>query len=169
NDPRLEVYFAPTSEGEIVGAPIGGSGDASGLNEAAGSPGAPDLNFPLLTCEENAFLAAEAAFQLGDAAGAAGWVEQGIACSEAFWGVTLPRPTAITLEEIVAQKYMALFLSYEPWNTYKRTCLPAIQTFQGQPLPGRLFYSDDEAETNTNIPAADAQPAQNANDPAPCP
>ncbi|MGH7550456.1 MAG: SusD/RagB family nutrient-binding outer membrane lipoprotein [Gemmatimonadota bacterium] len=168
NDPRLQVYFAPVG-GEIVGAPIGGSGDASALSEVAGSPGASDFSFPLLTCEENAFLAAEAASQLGDAAGAAMWVEEGIACSEAFWGVTLPRPAAITLEEIITQKYMALFLSFEPWNTYKRTCLPAIETFQGQPLPGRLFYSDDEQETNTNIPPADAQPARNANDPAPCP
>ncbi|MGH7564627.1 MAG: SusD/RagB family nutrient-binding outer membrane lipoprotein, partial [Gemmatimonadota bacterium] len=146
NDPRLAVYFAPVM-GEFVGAPIGGSGDASALSEAAGSPAAPEFDFPLLTCEENAFLAAEAAFQLGDAAGAAMWVEEGIACSEAFWGVTLPRPSAITLEEIITQKYLALFLSYEPWNTNKRTCLPAIPTFEALPLPGRLFYSHDEAET----------------------
>jgi hypothetical protein len=36
----------------------------------------------------------------------------------------------------------------------------------GQKIPARFLYDASERNTNTNIPAASAQPARNANDPA---
>jgi hypothetical protein len=72
------------------------------------------------------------------------------------------------LDEILTERYLSLFLQIEIWNDYKRNCFPKLQTYQGQPIPGRLFYSDDERNANPNIPAPAAQPARNANDPAGC-
>lgn len=167
-DPRLEFYFQPI-EGEIVGSPIEPPIGASPLSITG--VGAQDFNFPIVTCAENAFLAAEAAFETGDAAGAQTWVDRGIECQEDFWGVALPAAQALSLEEIMLQKYMSLFLSFEVWNDYKRTCLPDVETFQGQQIPARLYYPAGERTTNPdNIPTPAEQDLspRNDNDPNPC-
>ena len=167
NDPRLTRYFEPV-DGEVVGTnPVEVNGDASPLSLTGA--GSPSFDFPLVTCAENEFIIAEASFQMGDAAGASAAMAEGIACQEAFWGVDIPAPAGpVSLEQIITEKYKSLFLSFEPWNDYKRTCLPAIPTFEGRPMPARILYSDDEEETNPNIPPPSAQPVRNTNDPSGC-
>jgi starch-binding outer membrane protein, SusD/RagB family len=60
-----------------------------------------------------------------------------------------------------------MFQTIEPWNDYKRTCLPEIEPLAGG-VPGRLFYGEDERNVNPNIPPPAAQPARNDNDPGLC-
>ena len=71
------------------------------------------------------------------------------------------------LAEIMDQKYIALFLNAEAYNDYKRTCLPAITERPGG-MPGRLFYGQDERQSNTNMPEPAQQQIRNDNDPAAC-
>jgi hypothetical protein len=171
NDPRVEKYYEPNANGEFVGSPVNDEDvTASNLAQCAGCAGAQDFGFVLASCEENAGLAAEAAFQQGGAAAAQPWIDELIQCSSTFWGVEVPAAQQpLTLEEIILQKYMALFLSHEIWSDYKRTCLPAVETFGEREIPRRLFYSFAERQANSNIPEPSAQGAFNDNDPNPCP
>jgi hypothetical protein len=105
-------------------------------------------------------------------------VDAGRACSASERGVALPALNSTAsgqalLEQIINQKYIALFLNMEVWNDYKRTCLPAIQPVAGKRVPARLFYGQTERQTNSlerggHIPPPDQQPARNDNDPNPC-
>jgi hypothetical protein len=170
-DPRLAFYFSANTAGEYVGSQPGENrNDASALNPA--STGAATYRTPLVTCAENAFVAAEASFDLGDEAGARSWLDAGISCQEQALGTTLTHPPALSgselRREIMTQKYVALFLNAESWNDYKRTCLPALATYQGKPLPGRLLYGERERQTNPNVPPPAQQPQRNTNDPQAC-
>jgi hypothetical protein len=73
------------------------------------------------------------------------------------------------LDEIMIQKYFALFMNREVWNDYKRTCRPRLPTYHGLELPGRYLYPGTARETSPDIPPPDLQPDRNANDPSPCP
>jgi hypothetical protein len=184
NDPRLQRYYSTGSgafAGQYIGSPVGEpAGDpgtnASRLNAVDGA-GAPDYKQPLITCAETQFIAAEALYQTGATdAQIRTALDAGIACDAARKGVDLTAIQAANdaltgaalFDEIMTQKYSAVFLNREVWNDYKRTCRPAITTYLGQPIPGRLFYDNEERETNSNIPDATLQPVRNANDPNPC-
>ncbi len=171
NDPRLPLYYATNDAGEYVGsAPGENLGDASVLSTQL--TGSPTWSTPIVTCSENAFIAAEASYDMGDEAGAQQGLADGIACQQSLLGVTLPVPTGLSgsalLGEIMTQKYIAGFLNEESWNDYKRTCLPVLQTFQGKAIPGRMIYGEEERQTNPNVPPPSAQPLRNTNDPQPC-
>ena len=82
--------------------------------------------------------------------------------------------TPATLQSIMEEKYVTLFMSIEVWNDWKRTCLPTLHPAIGQPnIPGRIFYGSTEEQTNSNTPSAATQLAtngfRNPNDPAGCP
>jgi hypothetical protein len=175
SDPRLQRHYSQGTgafAGQYIGSPVGEpAGDpgtnASRLNEVDGA-GAPDYDQPLITCAETQFIIAEALFQTGatDAAVRTA-LDAGIACDAARKGVDLTAVQAANdaltgaalFDEIMTQKYSALFLNREIWNDYKRL---------GQAIPARLFYDNEERETNPNIPDATQQPVRNANDPNPC-
>jgi hypothetical protein len=137
--------------------------------------GSPTFNFPILSCAENAFIIAEAEFAGSDEAAAISAAQDGLTCQEDEWSVDLSAQQATVaglvgaalLAEIMNQKYIALFLNTEAYNDYKRTCLPAITERPGG-MPGRLFYGQDERQSNSNIPEPAQQPIRNANDPAAC-
>ncbi len=144
--------------------------DASLLNPAV--TGSPTWATPMVTCAENAFIAAEAAYRMGDEGTANTELNAGIRCQEQANGVTLNHPAALSgaalMQEIMTQKYIALFLNEEVWNDYKRTCMPALTTWQGKAIPGRLIYGERERQTNPNVPEPADQPLRNRNDPQPC-
>jgi hypothetical protein len=86
-------------------------------------------------------------------------------------------PVPATLENIMEEKYVTLYLNIESWNDYKRTCLPALAsavaslgntTPRADPIPGRLPYGITEANANPNTPLV-SPTGRNANDPNPCP
>lgn len=164
NDPRLEQYYAPNSQGEIVGAPPGGSpveaSDPSDIRLA------PDFRQPMVTYAENQLIRAEAALHEGDP----GTALTAYNAERTSQGVP-PAGGSVTLQDIMTEKYIALFQQIESWNDYKRTCLPAlVPANNAQAIPGRLLYPlSSERNANPNIPAPSAQPQRNWNDPNPCP
>ncbi|GMV05123.1 MAG: hypothetical protein AMXMBFR53_14020 [Gemmatimonadota bacterium] len=165
-DPRLPKFYSTASGGGYV------------ARDSELSPtgfGAADFDFPIATCSENYFIAAEANYRLGNTAAAKTAAKNALACEEASYGVTLTAAKAAIdaksgqalFDEIMTQKYVALFLNMEAWNDYKRTCRPAITERSGG-MPARLFYGQAERQTNPNIPVPGSQPLRNDNDPNPC-
>jgi hypothetical protein len=138
-----------------------------------GGAAAADYDQPIVSCAETYFIIAEAQYRLGATAAAQTALAAGVACQEALWGIDIPVNTTLTgsalYNEIMTQKYIALFLNIETYNDYKRTCLPAITPITSDGVPGRLLYGRTERQTNPNIPAPDLQPARNDNDPNACP
>lgn len=146
-DPRLATYF---------------NGDQSDLSDALVKP---DASQPLVTANEDLLLWAEAAQRAGNNTAGLTRLNQARAL------VGLPAETALTgrplLAEILAEEYIADFMSIEAWNLYKRTCTPNLTpVVNGLKIPARFAYDAGERNTNTNIPPFSQQPARNANDPA---
>jgi hypothetical protein len=177
NDPRLAVYFEPVSGNNYVGSRAGEANQSASVLNTEGA-GAADYRQPMVTCAENQFILAEAEFRLGNTTPARNALKAGIACAAAQSGVTITNPTSAQVDalsgnalltEIITQKYIANFLNIEVYNDYKRTCLPSLTTYNNKAVPGRLFYGQQERQTNPNIPPPDQQPRRNANDPTPCP
>jgi hypothetical protein len=170
NDPRLTIYYTPLANGQVVGAPIGEnvSSTTSLLGTAFRGQASP---FPLITYEENELIKAECNYKLNNQTAALQNLNNTRAALATKWSITYPALTGLSgqalLDEILTEKYLSLFLQIEVWNDYKRNCFPKLVTYQGQQIPGRLYYSDDERNANPNIPAP--VPGQrNDNDPNAC-
>ncbi len=185
--------FAGTYVGSPPGTPVGDPlQDASriscGVHGRDVCPGVGyatiDLALPLLTCAENYLIIAEAQSQsvIGDDAAARTALDNALTCVEDRWadyGATLDLSAAkaandgltgsALFDEIMEQKYLALFLKEELWNDYKRTCRPRLNTYQGAEIPGRLLYAEQARVANPNIPLPADQPLRNDNDPNACP
>jgi starch-binding outer membrane protein, SusD/RagB family len=143
---------------------------------------AGDFRQPEITYVETQLIGAEAAFQSGGAAAAQPFLDAARA-NRGFGarGVTenifppLP-PVPATLENVMEEKYVALFLNIEAWNDYKRTCLPSLapapplgSTTPGTaPIAGRMPYGITEINANPHTPSV-SPTGQNPNDPNPCP
>jgi hypothetical protein len=183
NDPRLPNYFAPSTPGPFGGMDPNQIISPTGVSPLTGSErNIPTFRQPLLTYDENQLILAEANFVLNGGAAALPFVNNvrtrvGLA----------PLGSITTLDQVMEEKYVALFQNYEPWNDYKRTCYPHITpvenpVFSNQ-VPGRLFYGTTEFNANVhNIPDRDVQLQiggsavsggiqgfRNPNDPNPCP
>jgi len=59
----------------------------------------------------------------------------------------------LTLEDIITQKYIALFCQPEVWSDYRRTNLPELSPTSGPNLPVRFHYPEQEYLLNKNAPA----------------
>jgi starch-binding outer membrane protein, SusD/RagB family len=160
HDPRFSDYFDP------------GSTDTYDFSAVRENPAYPQ---PFVTYNENLLILAEAQFQTG----ATGAALTTLNTERAAWGTstpwhsafTVPAVGSATLSAIMTEKYIVLFQNIESWNDYKRTCIPALTPIDGGingVIPGRLLYPLGEAQTNTNIPPVNSQPARNWNDPNAC-
>jgi hypothetical protein len=173
-DPRLAAYFSPNPAGNFVGVDqnnvIVGTGPASAIN----LPVRRLLNFrqPLVTWAENQLIRAEAEFVLNGAAAALPFVNA-VRASVGLGGLG-----AVTLQDIMTEKWIAQFQNIDVWNDYKRTCIPTLARFgTAAEIPGRLPYASAERNANFNIPSPSAYPTgttgssqlRNWNDPNPCP
>jgi hypothetical protein len=147
--------------------------DASFLSDAATS----DFNNPIVSCTETQFIIAEAQAALGDDAAAIAAAKDALTCQELFWGVDLTSlkdsfdglSGNALFAAIMQQKFVSVFMNPEIWADYKRTCLPVrLPTAPATEIPGRFIYAQQERQTNDNIPAPDAAPDRNDNDPNPC-
>jgi starch-binding outer membrane protein, SusD/RagB family len=144
---------------------------------------AGDVRMPVITYAETQLIGAEAAFQTGGQGAAQPFLDA--ARANRSYGargavpITFPAlgSAPATLENIMEEKYVTLFLNIEAWNDYKRTCLPALapapattaSTVPGtNPIPGRLPYGITEINANPNTPNV-SPVGRNANDPNPCP
>jgi hypothetical protein len=179
NDPRLTVYFEPGTGtgGEIFGARSGEStaGSMAQINSATRLR--PDFAQPLVTWAENQLILAETEARGGGTLAvneASARARVNAVRTAAGYAVPVISTGAALLTDIITEKYIALFQSFEVWNDYKRTCLPLLP-FNGFPgdteIPGRLYYGVQERQTNPNVPDVAAQQAlrRNENDPAACP
>lgn len=186
DDPRLPIYYS-TGSGAYAGQYIGSpprtpsgdpTDDASSLSDTGF--GASNWGIPIISCAETQLIIAEAQIQAGTNASAA--MEAARVCQEDLYGITLPAaPATPTLDQVMEDKYIALFLNIETWNDYKRTCMPDLVANSAangwtiptaaDPIPGRLYYGQGERQQNPNLPEPGAPGntlVANANDPNPC-
>ena len=179
DDPRLEAYFSPNSEGNFVGrdqdnniVPAGGTGGSSVVNTSVRR----QLNFrqPIVTWAENQLILAEAKFVLQGADAAAPHVN---AVREA---VGMDPLTTVTFDDVALEKYIAMFQNISVWSDWKRLCRPLLTPNSASgytEVPGRIPYGSAERTNNPNLPTPAAYPAgttgssplRNWNDPQPCP
>lgn len=163
-DPRLARYFSVAGTGTFTGAAPGEEGETFSWLSAERASGG--FRQPLVTWAENQLIKAEAQLQTGDALGAAASLNAerqraGLAAVGA--GLT----TAQLYQQIMEEKYVALFQNPEVWSDYKRTCWPNLPAPNGaRSIPARLVYGSNERATNPNIPSPNAAPKRNWNDPA---
>lgn len=162
-DPRLAAYFDPNSQGNFRGmdqnAVVVGGGAASVINVSVRR--APTFRQPLVTWAENQLIQAEAQYQLNGAAAALPFV------NAVRTAVGMPALGAVTFQDVMIEKYIAMFQNIEVWSDWKRTCIPQLTPFgSATEIPGRLPYGSTERVANPNIPLPSAYP-QGTTGPAP--
>ncbi len=196
-----EGFFGARPGGTVMatnGAIYDGSGSASGgYSFFAGpfdglTPEASDFGQPEITYAETQLIGAEAALATGDAGLAQTYLNN--ARTNRRYGSLNAAPVSFgnapgalpaTLQNIIEEKYVTLFLNPEVWNDYKRTCFPSLasapvsttagSTPRPTPIPGRLPYGQSEQNANPNVPTTSSAGvaitsiSQNPNDPNPCP
>jgi len=208
------AYFgARPALATVTTAPGGdnGTGSAKGnfsffntFIDGATPPG--DFRQPELTFAETQLIAAEAAWRLNGGGAdptvlvAAAQPFLDAARKNRHYGATGGAPVTFgdapgalpaTLQHIIEEKYITLFLNPEVWNDYKRTCLPSLApapalgsstpgTASPGSIPGRLPYGLSEINANPNTPGGQGpatnsagihvtSTSQNPNAPTPCP
>lgn len=180
-DPRMPFMFSATDGGEFIGVPNGegrGTGvDISGDRSVISRDtyyAANDSPVLIITNAETRFIESEAAYRLNDQARAYEAYLAGIRAHMNMLGVDpddadayIENPEVsvgednITLELIMKEKYVALFLHPETWNDARRfdyqytdMTLPANHNpnLNGQFIR-RLIYPDSETSRNSeNVP-----------------
>ncbi|MEM8907590.1 MAG: SusD/RagB family nutrient-binding outer membrane lipoprotein [Bacteroidota bacterium] len=148
NDPRGAVYGAPIDQG--VPHPIL----------------VADRQFPLLTYTEQEFIRAEATLETRGATAAhpiylnairSSFNDAGL--SESAYNDYIaqaavdPGAASLTMEEVMTQKYIALFLDPEVFTDWRRTGIPDLTPNSGSQIPRRLPYAQNEVLSNTNTPS----------------
>jgi hypothetical protein len=203
---RLGFYFTPATSGffgfrpgATAGMPTNGviyngSGDPGDASYSGFGPSfdgatvaAGGFRIPEITFAETQLIGAEAALATGNAGLAQTYLDAARANRTYGTQVFGPAPGALpaSLQNIIEEKYVTLFLNAEVWNDYKRTCLPSLapaptSTAAGAPprvtpIPGRLPYGQSEVNANPNVPTTNSAglpvtaTGQNPNDPNPCP
>ena len=177
SDPRLQQYFEPGTGTAIIGAHSGESTSGAMAQINSATRLRPEFDQPLVTWAENQLILAET-----EARGGGSLAVNEVSArnrvnavrTAAGYLVPVVSTGSALIEDIIVEKYIALFQSFEVWNDYKRTCLPRIpiRGFPGDTeIPGRLLYGVQERQTNPNVPtvAEQEEMKRNENDPAACP
>lgn len=166
-DPRLPVFADSSGANAFKGAVAGipdGSANVPGFYAEA------DAIVPLATYAEIKFVEAEAAFQTDDTDRAAAAHNAGVIASLEKFGVYDPASpfvaahaqftgAAITLEEIMTQKYVAMYTNPESYTDWRRTGIPNLAPAAGQsqiilqwPTPqSERLYNSENAPANKNV------------------
>ncbi|MBU3741904.1 MAG: SusD/RagB family nutrient-binding outer membrane lipoprotein [Candidatus Kapabacteria bacterium] len=139
NDPRAAVYADSIRVGSYLAA--------------------IDAPVTFVTAAEVNFLKAEAEFAKGNKPGAHAAYVEGVKASMEAAGVdgtaylaTLPAADALTLDEIMTQKYIAMYGNVESYSDWRRTGLPTLTPApaSGKQIPRRWPYPQDERVYNTD-------------------
>ena len=127
----------------------------------------PDFLMELATYREMQFIIAECDFRLngGTAEGHTAF-RNGIAAAYARCGFTEDQSTAymaqsivdpgvgnLTLEQIMTQKYIAMYLQPETYSDVRRTNIPELTPVSGNAVPVRWHYGSNEYLFNSNSPS----------------
>jgi len=181
-DPRIYVYS--DFEGEPYDTngnyqPVGsypGDGNFE-INFVGSYTAAANAPVYLMTLTELKFMLAEAKFRTGTDYEAAvtsykEGIEQSLIQSTGTSNAGIVDQIAnvsitdsLTLEKVITQKWAALFMQSEPWNDWRRTGIPSLDSPIGNPLgegkfPLRYPYTQKERTLNSaNIPDEGTQPA----------
>lgn len=146
-DPRYDVYFDPS--------------DPTLLGSLYGSANSPVY---FMSYDELKFIEAEAQFRAGNLTAAATAYNAAVAAnlqrtvgSTEYAASVAKTAATITLQAIMVQKYIALFLSPETWTDWRRTGYPALTAPSGNvlngALPRSLYYPSSEVRYNTHTPS----------------
>lgn len=156
-DPRLEFSIDKNLAGGYTG---NAANDLDTTSSSYIGPAYASIDSPvgMITYAEAKFIEAEAKFRLGQNAKSA--LEAAVAASVLKITKTAATPAfltaataTVTLENIIKQKYIALFLSMEPYNDYRRTGFPALvpnQSSNTKTIPVRFPTPSDERNYNPN-------------------
>lgn len=114
---------------------------------------------------EQNFIKAECTFHISGAAAAHPYYLAGINASFAQYGISGasvttylaqntvdPGAGSLTLDHIMTQKYIALFMDPEVFNDWRRTGIPALTPNAGGNIPRRFPYPQQEVNLNGNTP-----------------
>lgn len=145
NDPRLAVYDSPFLAGPHLVL-------------------TSNQRVPLISYCEQKFIEAECLYRTGASPTAirAAYLE-GIRTSFDFLELSTfedyisqniidPGEGNIGLEEIMTQKYIALWTEPESFSDWRRTSIPFLQPNSGSEIPRRFNYAQSELDLNSNIP-----------------
>ncbi|WMX13018.1 SusD/RagB family nutrient-binding outer membrane lipoprotein [Aureispira sp. CCB-E] len=125
----------------------------------------PDQAQPLMTYTELKFIEAECRMKTEGATAATHQAYlDGISSSFAELGVSGDYPAyvaqgavdpgqaTLSMNEIMTQKYIALYTDVEVFNDWRRTGIPSLTPNSGSQIPVRLPYPNDEVNYNSNCP-----------------
>jgi hypothetical protein len=170
NDPRLSEYFTKNPSGGYGGHDVTAtstpSSQISHLYPTVRLDASGTFRHPILTWTENQLILAEALFQTSGPAAAQPYLD-------AVRAKVPLASTPATLQAIMEEKYVSLYMSIEIWSDWRRTCLPHLTPAVGQDaIPERIFYGSTEENVNPHTPSAATQLAtngfRNPNDPTAC-
>ena len=159
NDPRLEFMVAKDQSGDYSGnAPNDLSSTTTSYIGPAFASSTSSVG--IVTYAEAKFIEAEAKLKTGDVVGAKTAMEEAVKASVLSTTGT-PATTAfitaatatVDLANIIQQKYVALHLTMEPYNDYRRTGFPALvpnQRSATKQIPVRLPTPSEERLYNPN-------------------
>ncbi|MEM6379421.1 MAG: SusD/RagB family nutrient-binding outer membrane lipoprotein, partial [Bacteroidota bacterium] len=120
--------------------------------------------FPFINMSERKFIESECLLRTGgDPAAIHNAYIEGIQANFEFYGLELteeylsqnavdPGVGNIGLEEIILQKYLALWTAPEVFSDWRRTGLPVLIPNSGNEIPRRFLYAEKEFEGNQNTP-----------------
>ena len=126
------------------------------------------MMIPIVLCSfaELKFIEAEANLRLGNKTASKTAYTAAIKASLAGWGVAQADADAylaqtnvtpsgdVTLQNIMEQKYVALYTQFESFTDWRRTSLPALTPVKGNSVPRRFPTSQNQRLFNgANVPA----------------
>lgn len=188
NDPRLSIYAQPIETDNTTYKGVPNLMNSNKKENQAMQMGVystsyigtyftrePALVKPLLTYSEVCFLRAEAAFRGWTSEDAEAWYNKGVKAGMQIYGISEDDANTFiqndglfnnTLEQIIVQKWLALYLDgWEAYTEYRRTGYPQLQKWELELdgikvlsaewvevsrnyVPGRLPYPDSEQYFN---------------------
>ena len=170
SDPRLPMFvenIGTPSVPEYVGSAAGLAENGSSIGTFYSVPDAPLFG---ITFAEIKFIEAEASMRLGMTAQAQAAYSAAIQASMEQYGVAsadiatyLASNGTLTLgsemNQIMTQKYIAMFTSHQAWTDWRRTGVPSLtpaaNNVTGNVIPRRFPYPQSERQNNSaNVNAA---------------
>lgn len=156
NDPRLPFFAAKDENGGYSGtAP---EDEDNTKTSAVGSAiASANSNVGIITYAEAKFIEAEAKFRLGQ--DASGSLKEAVSASlQKYTGEVNAdyinnEASTVDIENIITQKYIALFATIEPYNDFRRTGFPKLTPnadSQSGQIPLRLVTPQKERLYNSN-------------------
>jgi len=162
SDPRLSYYAATDGNGNYTGSEPGSE------NAEASKPGTYNASAasPVLFSSYAEMKFIEAEYLLSSDADAAlvAW-KAGVAASvldvtgsvnQTWLDANINNVTTLTLELIITEKYKAMYSTVIPYDDYRRTGFPTLQTVDDatqNAVPVRFPYPQSEITYNSNCPS----------------